>query len=221
MESIRLRDIERRSWRAYQQDGLTDVQFGVLLLAGAVMAVLDHAAVPDWIRIMTLAVLALFGVGLVSWMRWRYVMPRLGRARFSTQRVRRTRTMRILLAACVLATVTLVVLTGLSPGLGIPMPGDLGAWLIISAVILVPITAIAVFLDCPRLLLYGALFAAVEFLHIVVRLPQRVPFAAVFAYGGAACIAFGIGGAIYIHFLRTVARPVLREEGEEGRRDRL
>lgn len=209
MNSIRLRDIERRSWRAYQQDGLTDVQFGGLMLAAAVVAILDQLGTPPWSRIATLTVLAFPEVGVILWMRWRYVAPRLGTVKFAPWRVRRTRAMRILLAACVLATASLVALTSLSKGLGIALPGDLGAWLIISAVILVPVAGLAIFLDYPRLLVHGGLFVIVEFLHIVIKLPSRLPFGGAVAYGVAASISLAVGIGVYIRFLRTVPRPLL------------
>ncbi|MCX6093902.1 MAG: hypothetical protein NTY63_03660, partial [Candidatus Bipolaricaulota bacterium] len=181
---------------------------------------LDKLSSASWIRIVTLTAMAFSGVAVVSWMRKRYVTPRLGRAKFSAERARRTRAMRIMLAACVAATVALVALTALSPRLGIELPGDLGAWLIISAVILVPVGGLAVFLDCPRLLVHGGLFVVVEFLHIVVRFPDRVPFGGIIAYGAAACISLTVGISVYIHFLRVVSRPVLvpGEGPEEERR---
>jgi hypothetical protein len=221
LDSIRLRDIERRSWRTYQQDGLTDAQFGGLMLAAAVVAVLDRLDTPPWTRIATLTVLAFLEVAVILWMRRRYVAPRLGTVKFAPWRVRRTRAMRIMLAACVLATASLVALTSLSKGLGIALPGDLGAWLIISAVILVPVGGLALFLDYPRLLLHGGLFVIVEFLHIVVKLPSRLPFGGAIAYGAAACVSLAVGIGVYVRFLRTVPRPVLApgEGSEEDARD--
>jgi hypothetical protein len=220
MESIRLRDIERKSWRSQQQGGLIDIQFGIMLVAAAILAALDETPVASWIRIMTLCVIASFGAALTYWMRKRYVLPRLGRVKFSTDRVRRTRTMGIMLAACVLVTSSLVVLTALSKSnrLGVALPGDLGAWLVISAVILVPVAGLAFFLDCPRLFVHGGLFVVVEFLHVVVHLPTRVPFGAVIAYGAAACVSLAVGIGVYIHFLRVVPRPVVPvgEDAEEG-----
>lgn len=209
MDSIRLRDIERKGWRAYQQDGLTDAQFGGLMLVAAMVAILDRLGTPPWACIATLTVLAFLEVAVIVWMRRRYVAPRLGTVKFAPWRVRRTRAMRIMLAACVLATTSLVALTSLSKGLGIALPGDLGAWLIISAVILVPVVGLAVFLDYPRLLVHGGLLVIVEFLHIVIRLPSRFPFGGAIAYGVAASISLAVGIGVYVRFLRTVPRPVL------------
>jgi len=218
MESIRLRDIERKSWRSQQQGGLIDIQFGIMLVAAAVLAALDEIPMASWVRIVTLSVIASFGAALTYWMRKRYVLPRLGRVKFSTDRVRRTRMMGIMLAACVLLTSSLVVLTALSNRLGVALPGDVGAWLVISAVILVPVAGLAFFLDCPRLFVHGGLFAVVEFLHVVVHLPTRVPFGGVIAYGAAACVSLAVGIGVYIHFLRVVPRPVvpIGEDAEEG-----
>ena len=223
MDSIRLHDIERKSWKTLQRDGLTDIVFGLMLVAAAIVGVLDEFGAADWVRIATLAVVAFSVAGVVTWMRKRYVTPRLGRVKFSASRVRQTRAMRIMLAACVLATSSLVVLTALSQPLGISFPGDLGTWLIISAVILVPVAGLAFFLDCPRLLVHGGLFVIVEYLHVVVHLPSRVPFGAVIAYGGSACVSLSVGITVYVRFLRAAARPVLAvgeglEEDSDGTR---
>jgi hypothetical protein len=218
MQELNLKRMESRVWKAYQQDGLTDVLFGLLLFSAGVIGALDELAVASWIRLALTIALPFSGVGLIFWMRWRFVAPRLGRVRFSARRTRRTRATRVLLGACVLITVILVVLTALSNRLGFRFIGDIGdvgAWAVIAAVILLPVGGLALALDYPRLLVHASLFVTVEFLHVVVHLPSRVPFGGAIAYAAAASISLTIGITVYLRFVRSVPRPEA-EEPREG-----
>jgi len=214
MKALDLKSMERQSWKLLQQDGLTDILFGAIFLSAAVVGVLDETPVADGIRIAVLAAIQFGGVIGMILLRRRYVAPRLGRVKFAAQRVRRTRMMRGFLALCVAVTILLVVLTSLSGKLGFAPFGNLGAlgvWLVISAVILVPIGAIAYFLEYPRLLLYGMFLSLAEFLHVVVELPEQLPFAAAYVQGLFSLIAFATGITIFVRFLRSTPKPEIHE----------
>ena len=215
MEALNLQGIERKSWRMLQQDGLMDCLFGVIFLAAALVAVLDQMPVPDWARITTLMVIQFSGVAVMTLLRRQLVAPRLGRVKYARRRVRQIGRLRVLLAVCVLATAVLVALTALSNRLGFTLLGNvggLGVWLLITAVVFVPVAGLALVLDYPRLLVYAALLSGVEFLHIVVELHDTVPYGG--AYGLASVIAFSIGIPIFVRFLRTTPRSDLESEGE-------
>jgi len=216
MHVLNLEDLERRSWRAMTRDGLMDVLFGFLLLGASVSALVGLCDPPDWLRIVALSTIQFGGVVWIIWARRRYVAPRVGHVKFAPKRIRRTRTVRIVLAACVTVTVLLVVLTALSSRLGFSLLGEVGswsAWGVIAAVILVPIAAIAIFLDYPRLLLHGSLFVIVEFFLIVVRLEEATRYAPTLLYGAGSAISFSIGIPIFMRFLRDVPRASLPENG--------
>lgn len=216
MRSMGLRSIERNSWKLLQQDGLMDALFGVLFLAAAVVAVLDQTTVADWVRIATLVTIQFGGVIAMIWMRWRYVAPRLGRVKYAQQRTKKMRPLRTLLAICVAITVALVALTALSNRLGLTLLGDMGGvgvWLLVTAIVFVPIGAIAYFLEHPRLLLYAGLLSGAEFFHIVVNSPSRTPYGGAYTYGLASVIAFAVGIPIYVRFLRRYPRAEVNAEG--------
>lgn len=209
MASIRLHDIERHSWRMTHRDGLMDIMFGFMLLGACVSAFVGLWETPDWLRILSLSVIQFGGVGFMIWMRRRVVTPRIGHAKFAAKRTRRVRSMRILLGVCVGFTVLLVALTALSRRLDFAFIGDasaLTAWGVISAVILVPIGMLAIFLDYPRLILHGSLFVVAEFFLIVLGLEHASPLAAPIAFGIGSTISFSIGIPIFVHFLRSVPR---------------
>jgi hypothetical protein len=220
MNELRLRNMEHRLWRTYKQDGLTDVLFGWLFLCAAVIGILDVRQAASWVRLALTVALPFLGVGFTFWMRKHFVIPRLGRVRFAARRVRQTRATAVFLAVYVLLTVVLVVLTALSDRLGLGFIGALGAvgvWGVIAAVILIPIGGIALALDYPRLLVYAALFLAVEYFHIVVRLPSRVEYGGVLAYAAAAMVSLAIGLCVYTRFLCRLSRPEApRMEKDKG-----
>ena len=219
MTSIRLVDIERHSWRMTNKDGLLDIVFGFMLLGACVSAFVGLWDTPDWLRMGTLSVIQFGGVGFMIWMRRREVAPRIGRVKFSKKRVKRTRVMRIFLAACVAVTVLLVLLTAFSERLGIASEGATSgwvAWATISAVILVPISVIAVFLDYPRLVLHGSLFVIVEFCLIILGLEDVSPFAPPLLFGAGSLVSFSIGIPIFVRFLRSMPRIAEGDLGAGG-----
>ena len=216
MKALDLKSIERGSWRLLQQDGLTDALFGAIFLSSAVVGILAEMAVADGFRIAALAIIQFGGVFAMILLRKKYVTPRLGLVKYSPRRVRRTHVMRTVLAICVAITVFLVLLTRFSGELGFTIFGNLGGigvWLLISAIVLVPIGAIAYFLEYRRLLLYGGFFSAAEFMHVVVAFPDRVPFGAAYVYGTFSIIAFAIGISIFVRFLKATLRPDTFEGG--------
>jgi hypothetical protein len=218
MQSLRLHDIERNTWRMMHRDGLMDVLFGFMLLGACVSALVGILGQPEWLRLLTLVVIQFGGVAFMVWMRWREVAPRIGRVKFSSRRARQTRTMRIILGVCVAVTVLLVVATTLSNRLGFSWFGTASAWtawLTITAVLMIPIGALALFMDYPRLLLYGALFVAVEFCLIVLELDDTVTYAEPILYGAGSLIGFSIGIPVFVRFLRLVPRHEVEEDHNE------
>lgn len=209
MTSIRLQDIERNSWRTAHKGGLMDILFGFMLLGACISALVGLWGAPAWLRIFSLSTIQFGGVGFMVWMRRREVYPRVGSVKFAARRARRTRSMRIMLACCVAITALLAVFTALSRRLGFAFLGDTGAlpaWVAISAVIMVPIGALAIFLDCPRLLLHGSLFVVAEFCLLVIGLENVTPYAAPILFGVGSLVSFGIGISISARFLRSVPR---------------
>lgn len=209
MTSLRLHDIERHSWRMTRRDGLLDILFGFMLLGACVSAFVGLWDTPDWLRILSLAAIQFGGVGIITLMRKRIVIPRTGHVKFAVRRTRRIRSMRILLGVCVGVTVVLVALTALSRRLDFAFIGDtsaLTAWGIISLVIMVPIGALAYFWDYPRLLLHGSLFVVAEFCLVVLYLEKLTPYAGSLVFGIGSLISFSIGIPIFLRFLRSTPR---------------
>jgi len=216
MTSIRLQDIERHSWRMTNKDGLLDIVFGFMLLGACISSLVGMWETPDWLRMLSLSVIQFGGVGFMIWMRRRVVAPRIGHVKFAAKRIKRLRFLRIILAICVMTTVLLVVATSLSGRFGYSLFGKGGAWSvwgILTAVVMIPIAAIAVVLDYPRLLFYGSLFVIVEFFLLVIGLEDFTAYAGTILYGASSLLSFSIGIPIFARFVRSVPRVTVDDPG--------
>jgi hypothetical protein len=209
MNGLDLRDIEQRSWRTTLQGGLTEILFGILLLGGAASYVLSDFGAPSPASSGALLTACVLGLLLTYVLRRRYVAPRVGRARFSAARRRRLRRMRVLLAACVAATVGLVVATVLAGRANAGVLGVLHGYrmaAVVSAVVLVPLGALALFLDHPRFLLLGGLIAAAEFALATFDRYGGPPHDRVLTYGVLGAVSLAVGFVTFARFVRRVPR---------------
>jgi len=209
--------MERNSWRTtHSRDGLMDILFGFMLLGACVSALVGLWNKPDWLRMLSLSVIQFGGVAFLVWMRRKVVAPRIGRVKFAATRMRNVRFLRVLMGICVLATIAIVAATALQERLGFSLFGGGGAWSVlgvVAAVVMIPIAALAVVLDNPRLLLHGSLFVIAEFLLLVVRMEEITAYAGPIIYGIASAISFSIGIPIFVHFLRSIHRAAPEDCG--------
>jgi hypothetical protein len=208
-QNLDLKAVERRAWLSTFQDGLWDIFFGLMLAAGVVSDWLHSRGVPSLVRIP--AYLSLFVLaGLVLWGGKHFItVPRLGRVAFSPTRKARMRKLRLILLPALIVTGALWVLSG--GWLGQPAWwGDFG-WLAGSiTVTLVYTTAfglMAVFMNLPRMALYGVLFALPEILG--VGLSRLAGSEAGFLIGNvfSASVVLAVGVVIMVRFLHDYPAP--------------
>jgi hypothetical protein len=209
MRPLSLRAIESESWKTMHQNGLFDLFFGVVLSANALSMLLDELGVAAAIRIG--AMLALYAVGIVgSWLlRRRCVVPRAGTAKFGTERRRRIRWTRIVLAISMLLTLALLALITIarfSPTRWLGALGDYGPSAFIGIIILIPLGMISYAFDSPRMLIHGTLFVGAEFATVALGHSCSLPAPGAIAFGSAAGVSLTIGLVVFTRFLRTVPR---------------
>ena len=210
MNQLNLRTIERRSWRSTMGGGVIEIMFGIMMFAGATSYLVSDLGAPSAASTAALIVLHAAALLLMLWLRKRYVLPRVGRATFSANRKRRLRRMTILLAACVAVTVTLVVLTVLASRTEISLLGPISAAPIVAVVaviVLVPLGALAIFLDYPRFLLLGGLIVAAEAALALFDKYGSPPFDRTLVFGVIGLISLSLGLITFARFLRRVPRP--------------
>jgi len=206
-ERLDLKQLERKAWTSYFQDGLLDIFLGLALLYLWAGPSFVDPIEPSSLRIAT-------EVGLMAvliaafWAGKRYItLPRLGRAKFGAARESRRHKTAAALAAGVLLTVILLIVAIAArrdpAGLGSAF-GRAEVWIGLGLALMagLVIGLGAYFLDFTRgylhAVLYAAAFAAAEILH------EPLGFAV------AGCIGVAIGLVYLVRFLRT--QPVMREE---------
>ncbi|MFN2107116.1 MAG: hypothetical protein ACK2UJ_19735 [Candidatus Promineifilaceae bacterium] len=200
-EMIDLRDVERRAWTLYYQDGLWDIFFGLLFLGGGLRALTDNL----WFYLLVAAGILVFILGK----RW-ITLPRLGQIQFSAQRKARTAVVRIVAlgAMIVTAVIFILIVTG-SDLSGLPLN-----WLF---VIMVPgvFLLMATMMDFTRLYGYAVLVAVFTVLGEFVGNP-----AAAWAQIIAGLVPLAVGIVLLARFLRrypVVDEAALAEGGDNGR----
>jgi len=209
MSELSLRQIERRSWKATMQGGLIEILFGIMMLAGAVSCLITDLGAPSAAGITVLIALHAVGLLLMFWIRKRYVLPRVGRVVFGATRKRRLRWMIFLLTVCVLATITLVVLTVLAQRTEISLLGPISATpivAIVTVIVLVPLGAMSLFLDSPRFLLLGGMIVAAEGFCAVFEHIGTPPHHRTLVYGILGVVSLTIGSVTFTRFVRRIPR---------------
>lgn len=219
MNHLNLRSLESETWRANQRDGLFDLFFAVLFLGIALSQVADGVWHSEGATLGILVGVQSCGAAGLWWARRRITQPRLGVVRFAAERVRRIRTTRIALAVCVAATLALVLLTALGGRPGNPFAAPVSR-VTVSAVaaglVLIPLALIALFMEFPRILAHGVLFAAAEFGGTLLE-GTSLHFPRAITFGVAAFCSAVIGATLLVRFLRTTR--IRTASGEPGSPD--
>jgi hypothetical protein len=110
MQSINLKEIERKAFRATYEDGLWDIYFGLMLMSMAIFMARPESGFGPW---NILPLLGFFTLAyLVFWAGKKYItLPRMGQVVFGPCRRRKKRTMIVVLGILVLAHLGIVLLS--------------------------------------------------------------------------------------------------------------
>ncbi len=208
---LNLKELERKAFRSTYQDGLWDVQWGLIVIC---MGIFEFR--PDYgygPRNIFLMLLAFSLANLVFWVGKKFVtVPRMGQVSFGPLRKKKNRTLAIILSAVVLvqAGVVLVTATGwLNAGFGAKLSallgGDLERMLVaaIGSLFVGPaMILIAFFIDFPRGYYIAILMALAVFLMILFNQPIYPILI------GALILVPGV--VLFVRFVRKY--PLHREE---------
>ena len=192
MKDLSLRSIESQSWKERHQDGLFDIYFGLLMLGLAISAL---------VALVVLQFSAAAGYALAK---RRFATPRLGAVKFGTNRVQRSRTLRVALAVCVLLTGGLVVLTAIG-GSPLGLVSRLGRYdlpTVAALVVGIPMATIAIFLQFTRVLVHAALFIVTTFALTASGRSFMDPIGGAIAFGACGSASLAIGVFYFRRFLR-------------------
>lgn len=206
-QRIDLKEIERKAWRSFYQDGLWDIFLGLLLLAMAISALLSDIGASEpvqygiMIALEALAILVLFvGKRLIT-------VPRMGRVKFGPKRRRRLSKVSVILAISVLAGVVLFVAAQ-------AVRGNLLEWMTLEFIFpagwmvncLVVFGLMAYFLDFSRLYVIGVMYAIAVPLDILQREFTSIDLTFA-AFGVPAAVILLMGAVVFARFLRDYPLP--------------
>jgi hypothetical protein len=200
---IDLKNLERKAWTSFYQDGLWDIYLGLLLFVVALMTSVLYGLEAAWLRYLIYFVL-LGGAWLLFWAARRYItIPRLGRVKFSAERRKKKARLALVMSAFVLINVLLIFLTIASknsPDIwGRLMPHGLALKLFIGVFVGSAMACIAYFNDFTRgyyvALVFALTFAGTEILDSPV----------VFWIGGALVLIPGL--VLFVRFLQQHPLP--------------
>ena len=209
-QTINLKELERKAWTSYFQDGLWDIYLGLLLLAMAVWALLSDVGFSEswgmaiFIGLEVLAMLVLWiGKKLIT-------VPRMGRVKFGPKRKAKLSWVRVILFISVLVGAGVFVAASAMRG---NRPGWLNAaffapaaW-VVNAIVVFSLGAY--FLDFKRLYLIGVMYALAVPLDILFRQFSDIDLSFI-AFGIPAMVILIIGLVVFVRFLRDY--PLLPEE---------
>lgn len=216
LADINLKEIERKAWRSFYQDGLMDIYLGLILMASGVSGVLLRTDAPaPW---PMAAFLALAGC---AWLLWQAGVrlisrPRLGRVKPGpTARARQNKTL-VVSSICLGVTVTLVISTIAMLDGG--RPADAGLFLLIAQVVtelslLLFFGLGAYFLEYRRLYLIGILYA-IGVGGILLYVMEDLD-AAIFAAFAAAALIVIMGTVVFVRFLRSHPVPTVEKAAHD------
>ena len=210
--TIDLEKIERKTTRSNYEDGLFDIQLGMLLLATGVL----HLVFPDWSG-TTIQRMGLWSgiavAGLVLWaVGKRFIsLPRMGRVKPGPAGRARLRKITTFMSITFLLTVAVVAVTALSGSgrLGLARPISLGEWAVPAGVAIFLVLlfgVLAYFLAYERLALIGLFFALPWLIVEAVERTTGVDISAA-AFLSASGIVLLMGVITFIHFLQRNPVP--------------
>ena len=201
-QGMDLKELERKAWRSFYQDGLWDIFLGLLLLAMAIGALLSDIGMSEAGSMLIYLGLVLLAL-LVLWAgKRRITVPRMGRVKFGPKRKRRLNKVRVILAISVLVGVVFFVAA-------LAAKGNLLEWMSVEFIFLagwvvnclVVFSLMAYFLDFSRLYLIGVLYALAVPLDVVQRELSSIDLTFV-AFGVPAAVILLMGAVVFVRFLR-------------------
>lgn len=187
-----LKKLERRAYRSTFNDGIYDIQFGLLFMVFAWIPVLEALGIS---RFYTYPLL-LFPLIVPPIGKRMVTIPRMGSVEFGQKRKSR-KTISLIIGAFILVlTLPLIIMIYKDS-----ISGQLG-WTLVAA-FAAPILVVAVYsMDFPRLYIYAALLIAGVVESEMLRSYVGAPYDAVISFGLPGFIILMIGIVMLYRFLR-------------------
>lgn len=211
-QQIDLKQIERKVWMSFYEDGLWDIYLGIMLMAMAVGALLWDIGTRSEVTLVVIYMCLVGAAFVFLWFGKRFItIPRIGRVNFGPKgRARKKRTSIVFALSVLVGLVLFIIITiNIKNTLSRVLSLDIFVPAVWVANMLIVFSLAAYFLHFNRLYLIGVMFAIGLPLDIVLRelTHQDLTF---FAFGIPAMVILIMGGVVLARFIRKY--PVL--EGE-------
>ena len=214
-EQIDLKELERKAYRSFFQDGLLDIGFGWIIIGMSLSSFLPLFGILETFSIVLMNLIwNSFAVVLIIVGKKRITMRRLGRVKFGLKRQAEKKKLTIFMTIMVIATMIMVLLTA---------TGILQAFLIKSLFIplflglmfiSIPFFLMAYFIDFSRLYYYGLGLGLSLFIADLLNPFTGTPLDAIIVYWGMGILIVIIGIFSLVHFLKKY--PLLKEVIEQN-----
>ena len=208
-QQIDLKQLERKVWTSFFEDGIWDIYLGALLIAMAVGAFLADIGAPEATQIIIYGCL----VGAACFFLWagkRFItVARIGRVNFGPTGRARKKKANIVFAISVLIGLVVFVIVTLSVKNSVSRVLSLNIFLPAVWVVnmLIVFSLAAYFLRYNRLYLIGVMFAVGVPLDIVLRELTHLDLSFV-AFGAPALVILIMGIIVFVRFLRKYPLPI-------------
>ena len=203
-EKLNLKELERKAWRSFFDDGLWDIYLGLLLALMGVSSFMNSLELTEAMH-MGIYISLLIVVMLGFWAAKRFItVPRIGRVKFGTERrKRRIRTSLVLFASVVFGFILFLVLGGVARGdISRDLPWDVIAPAAWALNMLLVFGLMGYFLEFERLYFIGLVYAIVLPLDSILRKETELRIVSyMFVIAGFIIVAVGV--VYLIRFLRN------------------
>lgn len=199
-----LRELEKKAWTSYFQDGLWEIIIGTILLVSTLSSALEYAGVAHPTRIAIYLPLMVALPVLILTAGKKYItLPRLGVAKFG----RRRELNLIKLMAAIAATVSVNLLVwGLSPVYPEATKGGYGMALVIFDILAI-FCLLGYYMNYNGFYIMAVLAASPELIIYLLKNYTSFEYYYVAAYGIPAAILIAIGSMALVRFMRKYDIP--------------
>jgi hypothetical protein len=208
-ESTELEAIESRLFQSTQDDGLLELQFGIILMSLGITAYIDDTGIFNhyygYLLIVVSPLILILGKRYIT-------MPRLGRVKFGVERQKRLATVTMILAGSVLLGLLVFILAATGT---IPIPGAVRPYVIsaiIAGTIFLTLAAMGHFMNNPRFVVIGAIFAGSELSIAILRLHTDLVSPAGVALTGGGVLITIMAAWVLARFLRDHPKQDIPKE---------
>lgn len=191
-----LKQLERRAYRSTFEDGIYDIQFGLIFLILSSISLLASAGISRFAAYTLFIIpilLPLAGKRLIT-------IPRMGAVEFGEKRKSKRRVALVIAAAVLLLMLPLIIAIA-----GKGVSGIVG-WQLV-ALLALPVLAVGVYaMDFPRLWIYAALLIAgiAESEFLITRIGR--PYNDLVAFGLPGVVIVSIGLNLLVRFVQKYPR---------------